>query len=142
MRMVAPDGVLINDLESINRVVAHPDVHGPQAAVPSISDALILSWPGMVVAFAEVCPGVHEVHQSVMPEWRGRRAINVLRDLIPWWWKNQPESKALIAPIRREYAGARHVTAMLGFFRWFAAPMRCNDGRVHEVVMYRLERPQ
>jgi hypothetical protein len=142
MILAAPpiDGCAVNDLDAINAIVTHPGVYGEIARVPSIAGVLILTIGGVLVQFAEVKPRIHESHIAIAPEWRGARAVRIMRAVRDWWWRVQP-SDLMLAPIRRENARARHFAMQIGFRRMNVLPMTSNDGIVRDYVTYRMDRP-
>ncbi|GBR09440.1 hypothetical protein GLI01_23520 [Gluconacetobacter liquefaciens] len=134
-------GAALNDLDAINAVLTHPAVFGEVARLKDIGSGLIVSVPGVVVGFQEVRPRVHECHQAVIPEMRGRPALEIMRRVRDWWWATQP-SDLMIAPIPEHKKPARFLMHLLGFQR--IGPYRAvsNDGIEREYVAYQMERPQ
>ncbi|WP_264812237.1 DUF2824 family protein [Gluconacetobacter sacchari] len=116
-------------------------MYGESARLTDISKCLILTIPGIVVGFAEVRPRIHECHQAVIPEMRGWKALEFMRDVRDWWWETQP-SDLMIAPIPEHKKPARFLMHLLGFQRIGLYRAVSNDGIEREYVAYQMERPQ
>ncbi|MBS1091044.1 DUF2824 family protein [Gluconobacter sp. Dm-74] len=143
MIFTAPDmpGARINDIAAINAVITHPGVYGEEARIVDVQDRLVVSLPGIVVGFRVVRCRVHECHQAVIPETRGKEAIAAMRKIRDWWWETQP-SDLMIAAIPDNRKVARFTMHALGFIRWGALDAPCPDGIKRHHVTYKMERPQ
>ncbi|GBD55934.1 DUF2824 family protein [Gluconobacter wancherniae] len=126
-------GAAVNDINAINAVITHPGVYGEEAQIVDV--------PGIVVGFRAVRERVHECHQAVIPEMRGKQAIAAMRQIRDWWWTTQP-SDLMIAAIPDDKKSARFTMHALGFVRWGEIDAPCPDGIVRHHVTYKMERPK
>lgn len=134
-------GANINDIDAINAVITHPAIYGEAGRIVDVQDRLVVSLPGIVVGFRHVQGRVHECHQAVVPERRGREAIQAMRQIRDWWWDTQP-SDLMIAAIPDDRKSARFTMHALGFVRWGEIDAPCHDGIVRHHITYKMERPQ
>ncbi|KXU93308.1 hypothetical protein AD928_09030 [Acetobacter cerevisiae] len=134
-------GASCNDIGAINRVITHPEIYGDTGRIADVQDRLVIALPGIVVGFRQVQTRVHECHQAVVPERRGREAISIMRQIRDWWWDTQP-SDLMIAPIPDSARQARFTMHALGFSRWKKFDSPCADGVTRPHVIYKMERPQ
>ncbi|GBR43378.1 DUF2824 family protein [Gluconobacter roseus] len=143
MIFTIPDipGARINDIDAINSIITQPAIYGERGRIADVQDRLVVTLPGIVVGFRTVQCRVHECHQAVVPELRGKAAIAAMRKIRDWWWETQP-SDLMIAAIPDDKKSARFTMHALGFERWGEIDARCPDGIVRHHVTYRMERPQ
>ena len=134
-------GAAVNDIDAINAVITHPAIYGEAGRIADVQDRLVVSLPGIVVGFRSVQRRVHECHQAVIPEMRGKQAIAAMRQIRDWWWKTQP-SDLMIAAIPDNRKAARFTMRALGFERWGEIEAPCPDGVVRHHVTYKMERPK
>lgn len=134
-------GASCNDVQAINRVITHPAIFGEKGRITDVQDRLVIALPGIVVGFRQVEPRVHECHQAVVPEMRGKGAVHAMRQIRDWWWETQP-SDLMLGPIPDNARHARFTMHALGFSRWHELDARCPDGVVRPHVIYRMERPR
>lgn len=134
-------GASINDVDAINAVITHPDIYGEAGRIADVQDRLVVALPGIVVGFRNVQCRVHECHQAVIPELRGKEAIRAMRKIRDWWWETQP-SDLMIAAIPDNRKAARFIMHALGFKRWGEIDAPCSDGVMRHHVTYKMERPQ
>ncbi|QQX91337.1 hypothetical protein IGS75_01455 [Gluconobacter sphaericus] len=106
-----------------------------------VQDRLVIALPGIVVGFRSVQDRVHECHQAVIPDLRGKAAITAMRKIRDWWWQTQP-SDLMIAAIPDNKKAARFTMHALGFVRWDEINAPCPDGIVRHHITYRMERPK
>ncbi|MBS1072907.1 DUF2824 family protein [Gluconobacter cerinus] len=134
-------GAAVNDIDAINAVITHPAIYGEAGRIADVQDRLVVSLPGIVVGFRAVKGRVHECHQAVVPELRGKAALTAMRQIRDWWWHTQP-SDLMIAAIPDDRKSAKFTMHALGFVRWGAIDAPCRDGIVRHHVTYKMERPQ
>lgn len=134
-------GASVNDIAAINAVITHPAIYGEAGRIVDVQDRLVIALPGLVVGFRVVQPRVHECHQAVIPEMRGKPAIDLMRYIRDWWWQTQP-SDLLIGTIPDNKRHARFTMRLLGFDRWGEIDAPCPDGVIRRHTTYRMERPQ
>lgn len=135
-----PEGAQINDIEAINAVITHQAVYGEIGRIVDVGDRLVVTVPGIAVCFRDRGGRVHECHQAVIPEMRGKIALTFMRNLAAWWWKTQP-SDGLLGPIPEHCRAARFTMHALGFQRDHEFSGQCIDGEIRRHVVYKMERP-
>lgn len=78
--------------DTINRVCNHPDVRqwlggsGPLDLSPLVADLrnVLLMGQGGGVLFQWLEPGLYEAHTQFVPEYRGKEAVQNVRDALRW----------------------------------------------------------
>ncbi|WP_418610184.1 hypothetical protein [Gluconobacter cerinus] len=142
MIMSAPSlaGAAWNDIHAINRVITHPAVYGEAAKIVDVEDRLVITLPGIVVGFRHIEGRIHECHQAVVPEMRGRAAVNAMLKIRDWWWITQP-SDVVLGSIPETCKPAKFVMHALGFHRWCTHRAQDPSGIERNYVTYRMERP-